>query len=214
MIITIDIETKPGKPDWIKSDIEENLHPPGNIKKQETIDSWWQDKAPVIAEEEYHSAGLDAATGEIICIGCKIDDNETHVYTGTEYDVIEDFFCQLLSLGTRTPIAFAGHNVKSFDLPYIWRRAKVLGITIPRVFPAPLDIKPWSEDILDTMTLWAGQRDRISLDKLCKVFGIPGKDDVDGSMVWQMYQDGKIEEIAEYCKSDVDKTYEVLQRLL
>lgn len=59
MIVTIDIETKPGSPNWIKSDIAEHMHPPGNIKKKETIDSWWHDKAPVIAEEKYHSAGLE-----------------------------------------------------------------------------------------------------------------------------------------------------------
>ena len=46
----------------------------------------------------------------------------------------------------------------------------------------------------------------VSLDNLCKFFGFEGKGDIDGSQVYPMYKEGKIEEIAEYCRQDVIKT--------
>jgi len=53
------------------------------------------------------------------------------------------------------------------------------------------------------MLKWAGYRGTVSLDNLAKYFGYTGKDGVDGSMVAQMWADGKHDEIAEYCVSDV-----------
>jgi len=45
------------------------------------------------------------------------------------------------------------------------------------------------------------------LDALAKLCGFPGKLGMDGGMVWQAYSEGRIEEIRNYCETDVVNTY-------
>lgn len=221
-LIVLDCETIPGKADWIKEDIAASIQPPGNIKKQETLDKWYEEKKPLLMDEKYHKCGLDAATGEILCIGMQIDDESPGVIDGfhlegglSERVVLLDFVTLLEDTYRRDRRAptFAGHNIIAFDLPYIWRRCMVHGIELPRWYPTPSELKPWSDTVFDTMIAWAGQRGSISLDKLCKALGIQGKDGIDGSMVYQMYLDGKLDEISEYCLDDVRMTKAVVDRL-
>jgi predicted PolB exonuclease-like 3'-5' exonuclease len=64
------------------------------------------------------------------------------------------------------------------------------------------------------MTAWAGARNRVSLDKLCKAFGIETpKGGIDGSKVWDYVKAGKIDEVAAYCARDVEATRKVYKRL-
>lgn len=50
------------------------------------------------------------------------------------------------------------------------------------------------------------------LDALAKLCGFPGKLGMDGRKVWEAYQAGKIEEIRNYCETDVVNTYLVYCR--
>ncbi|MBS1198555.1 MAG: propable PolB, partial [Proteobacteria bacterium] len=50
------------------------------------------------------------------------------------------------------------------------------------------------------------------LDDLAKLMGFPGKLGMDGSKVWSGFQSGKIDEIRDYCETDVVNTYLVLNR--
>jgi predicted PolB exonuclease-like 3'-5' exonuclease len=78
----------------------------------------------------------------------------------------------------------------------------------------PFNAKSWSESIADTMTMFAGFGNRISLVKLCRVLGIDSpKDGIDGSKVYDYLRDGKIDEVAEYCKRDIKATREAYHRL-
>ena len=57
-------------------------------------------------------------------------------------------------------------------------------------------------------------KDRISMDRLCKILGIPGKGDgPTGADVWPMVQAGRIDEVGEYCRQDVSRTREIHKRL-
>ena len=82
----------------------------------------------------------------------------------------------------------------------------------------PFDAKPWSDNVFDTMTKWAGQGGRVSLNKLCEVFDMPLKgaefdEEFDGSMVWDAVQSGNIEKVATYCAGDVYRTREIYNKL-
>ena len=68
--------------------------------------------------------------------------------------------------------------------------------------------KPWDMSIDDTMTMFAcGKRDYYKLEGLCTAFGIPTpKDEIDGSKVYDYWLEGRHDEIADYCKRDVDAT--------
>jgi len=62
------------------------------------------------------------------------------------------------------------------------------------------------------MVQWAGTGGRIKLEKLCKALSVPSpKGGIDGSMVWDFVRNGKIEEVAEYCKRDIVATRKVHQ---
>ena len=68
------------------------------------------------------------------------------------------------------------------------------------------------------MTAWAGARGTVSLDKLCKVFGIATKgseieDEIDGSKVWEFVQAGRIDDVAKYCAGDVERVRQIHKRL-
>jgi predicted PolB exonuclease-like 3'-5' exonuclease len=45
-----------------------------------------------------------------------------------------------------------------------------------------------------------------SLDALARLIGLPGKIGIDGSQVHDLYKQGKIEEIRNYCLADVAQT--------
>jgi hypothetical protein len=217
-IITIDIETVPGHESWIKDDIVKTIAPPGNIKKPESKAAWMKDKAPAAIEEKYHSCGLNAATGEIICIGYKVDTDEDGIFDyrwGSETNILFGFFRLIdrVTKEARRPVTLVGHNLIAFDMPYIYRRALVNSIRPPSCIKPPADLKAWSDGMFDTMIEWSGIRDKISLDKLCKVLGIEGKTGMDGSMVYQAYLDGKLDEISEYCQHDVEITRAIYDRL-
>jgi predicted PolB exonuclease-like 3'-5' exonuclease len=50
------------------------------------------------------------------------------------------------------------------------------------------------------------------LDDLAKLIGFPGKLGMDGSKVWEAWQNGEIAGIRDYCETDVMNTYLVSLR--
>jgi len=70
--------------------------------------------------------------------------------------------------------------------------------------------------IYDTMKewdLWSFSKAQ-SLDTLAHVLGLPtSKDEMDGSMVWKYFQDGKMEDICKYCMKDVELTRQVYYKM-
>jgi predicted PolB exonuclease-like 3'-5' exonuclease len=64
------------------------------------------------------------------------------------------------------------------------------------------------------MTAWAGGTNRISMDELCQILGIQGKDGFDGSQVAAAWSAGEHDKIAEYCRDDVYRTREIHKRFL
>jgi hypothetical protein len=85
--------------------------------------------------------------------------------------------------------------------------------------PAQLDIsgkKPWEVNHLDTMELWkfGDYKNYTSLNLLTAIFNIPTpKDDIDGSMVGQVYWvNNDLERIATYCQKDVVATAQLIRR--
>ena len=109
------------------------------------------------------------------------------------------------------PIVVA-HSAE-FDVRMVWQRAKILGITPPIWWPIQFH-RYRDDEVQDTMVMWAGYQDRISLDDLCVALGVPGKGDgLDGSLVWNAVQAGQIWEVFKYCGEDVERCRAVHKRL-
>lgn len=210
-----DIETVPSQISGIREELAAQIDPPGNISKAETIAAWHADKKPALIEEAYLKTSLDGGAGQVCVIGFAHGDAGPVSYAiedlsrDSERKVIEDFFCAVLDIG---PNLFVGHNVIGFDFPFLWKRAMILGVKPPSFFPR--NPKAWAEDVADTMLLWdPTQRAGVSMARICRLMGIEGKGDVDGSKVWPMVQEGRIADVADYCKGDVLRTRTMFKRM-
>jgi DNA polymerase elongation subunit (family B) len=212
----LDIETVPAQSDEAKARIAANVKPPAQMKKAETIAAWEKDQKADAVAEAISKTGLNGAYGHICCIGFALNDEPATsiswpMNTKTEAYALAGFYSVVSeALGNRFPMII-GHNVANFDIRFIIQRSIALGIRIPGWFP--LNTKPWGSEVFDTMTAWAGVKDTISLDNLCAALGLPGKGDIDGSMVGQMFADGRHAEIAEYCRADVERTRAVHRKM-
>jgi len=216
MYLYLDIETIPAQSEEVRARIAESIKPPGSMKKAETIAQWEKEQKPAAVEEAIAKTALNGAYGHICCIGFAFDDEATDSYTAFGFHeegyAIGNFFDRTGSrIGNRFP-TIVGHNVSGFDIRFIWQRCIALGIRAPAWLPR--DPKPWGNDVFDTMTAWAGSRDTISMDNLCAALGLPGKGEIDGSMVGKLFAEGRHEEIAEYCRADVERTRAIHRKMM
>lgn len=111
-----------------------------------------------------------------------------------------------------------GHNISSFDIPYIAKRFVFNGYIIPNLFNFA-GKKPWQleESIFDTMTTFKfGSFEIISFDLLCATMNVESpKKVMDGSEVNNYYynnEDG-LKLISDYNKSDVNALMDVAIKL-
>ncbi len=115
-----------------------------------------------------------------------------------------------------TQMAFCGHNIKEFDIPFLCRRMLVNGIQLPPVMNLA-GKKPWENPHIDTMDMWkfGDYKHYTSLALLAEIMGIPSpKEDIDGSMVGDVYyNDNDLPRIAQYCLRDVATTARVFLKL-
>ena len=210
-----DIETIPSQLPGIREELAKSIDVPGNISKAETVAAWHADKKPVLIEEAYLKTSFDGGVGQVVCIGLAIDDHPPVSFEVSDFsresecNIIDDLFEVIIKAG---PVQYVGHNVIGFDFPFLWKRCMVLGIKPPASFPR--NPKPWGDTVVDTMLLWdATPRPGGSMDRICRLLGIPGKGDMDGSKVWPMAQTGRWGEIAAYCRDDVDRTRMMHKRM-
>ncbi len=132
------------------------------------------------------------------------------------YDGIEKFTPQLVSW-----------NGGGFDLPVLHYRGLIHGVTAPRYWDMgegdyrdSRDFK-WNNYIgryhtrhLDLMDLLALYQPRAAapLDQLAKLMNLPGKQGMAGDAVWSAWLEGRIDDIRDYCETDVVNTYLVYLR--
>ena len=188
------------------------------------VDRFRDEKLEDAVQEEYRKTGLDGGKGHIAVVGLAFGDSDPMALESVnavgEYDAkweaetirqAFDHISHAYSASSDMRPVFVGHNVTGFDLRFLFQRAVVLGIKPPSIIP--FHAKPWDAHIFDTMIAWAGVGNRISLDNLCNALGIEGKGEISGADVWPMIQAGKIAEIAEYCRHDVEITRQAYYRL-
>ncbi len=221
-VITIDIETIPDQREGAQARAAENVAPPGNYKKPETIEKWWEETGNELKAEAYRKTALDGTTGQIACIGLAIDDGPASVFSqhlcGDEAGVLTAALQYIANAtgwketASRPLLLWVGHNLANFDLRYVWQRCVINGVRPP--IKLPVEAKPWDEEIFDTMTKWAGVRGTVGLARLCDALGIAVKEsDITGATVWDAWQAGRFEDVADYCAQDVIATREVYKRL-
>lgn len=185
----------------------------------------WADKfkaeaTEAAAQEAWRKTSFDGALGHICVIGVAVDDFlPVSIYNGNwlanEANVLKEFFAVVDRACAASPNVqpvFVGHNLIEFDLRFIFQRAVVLGVK-PSAH-IPFNARPYGDrSVFDTMVRWGGATRGGSLDKIAKALGLGGKGDMDGSMVWNAVNEGRIDDVARYCRKDVDLTRELYRRM-
>jgi predicted PolB exonuclease-like 3'-5' exonuclease len=226
----LDIETIPTQNPEVRQSFQNEINrtlldltPPDSYTGKKRAD-WIEKKekelnVPLDQYEPYRKLSFDGCSNHIISIGVYVNGEEKHftVQNGDaiegEKEVMNGFFTFIREFPRSNPhdvFKFVGHNIVGFDLKIIKQRSMILGILPPAVLP--FDTKPWDKNPYDTMVQWDG-KNYVSMDKLAKAFGLTGKGEVDGSMVYDMFLDGKFAEIGEYCADDAHKAFEIYQRM-
>jgi len=213
--VYFDIETIPDQSPGALEKATKSVKPPANLKKPESIEKWWAEKSDDAANDAWEKTSFDGGLGHVCTISWAKNDGEikTHHLSdiADEYEVIAAFFDDLDPYHSERLV---GHYIAGFDIPFLIKRAIVLGVPLPPASSFPRDPKPWDKNIHDTMYMWAGAKGSIKMDALCDIFGIPGKGDFDGSMVADAWANGEHQTISEYCADDVRRTREIHKRFL
>ena len=161
----------------------------------------------------------------ICAISCALrEGNNFKVWTlgdanASEAEIIQRFFD---GIDKYTP-QIISWNGSGFDLPVLHYRGLMHGINATRYWDLGEDDKEfkWNNyisryhtrhlDLMDILAMFNG-RANAPLDDLAKLCGFPGKLGMDGSKVWDAYKAGKLEEIRNYCETDVANTHLVFLR--
>lgn len=157
----------------------------------------------------------------ISCVYLNTQEDQLHVWSlGNEADdesvLIQNFFD---GLKKKQP-TLVSWNGQGFDLPVLSYRAMKHKLSIPDFWRQDGEYK-WDNylnrfherhtDLMDVLGFYTG-RANAPLDQVASIMGFPGKMGMDGSKVWQAYQDGKLSAIRDYCETDVLNTYLVYLR--
>ncbi len=192
-----DIETLPLEKDkhHILKELHEKMLDDGKKKDFETLLS---------------ETSFDGGFGRIACISYAVNDEPVATLRGDEVQMLKKFWeivkdCDL----------FVGYNIFSFDLRFLYQRSVVL-----RVQPSKeLSFARYRNNpIFDIMCEWAkwDSRNNISMDRLARVLGLPTSKggEVEGKNLAKAFEDGKIDEICEYCEKDVELTRKIYKRMI
>lgn len=215
--LCLDIETLPAhEEDYAKLQylFEKKKSKAKEGKEKDTVEDF---------EQFLLSTSFDGSFGRILCIAYAIDDEPVEVLSGDgdEAGMLRKFWSivQSISSPSRNPqwpdygVQFIGHNVMDFDLRFIYQRS-----IVHRVKPAyELNFARYRNyPVYDTMKEWAKWANvNVGLDRLTTALDIPTPKEggIDGSQVYEFYQKGKVNDILEYCKRDVEATRAVFKRM-
>lgn len=217
-ILFLDIETVSQQPTYEELDAEWkelwDLKTRYLIKNPET-------ETP---ETVYPRAAIYAEFGKIVCVSCGCiqgtgGDRKLTIksYSGDdEKKLLKEVGDMLRKWWTEPDKSLCAHNGKEFDYPYLCRRMIINSVTVPEVLKLH-GKKPWEvKHLMDSMEMWkfGDYKSYTSLKLLAKVLGVPSpKDDIDGSMVNEVYYTEKnLDRIVEYCQKDVITLTQVLLR--
>jgi predicted PolB exonuclease-like 3'-5' exonuclease len=162
---------------------------------------------------------------KICAISCAMREGDSfRIWTlgtteSTEAEMIQRFFD---GIDKFTP-QIVSWNGSGFDLPVLHYRGLIHGVDASRYWDLGEDDKEfkWNNyisryhtrhlDLMDIMAMY-NARANAPLDDLAKLCGFPGKLGMDGSKVWDAYKAGNIQEIRDYCETDVANTHLVFLR--
>jgi len=140
--------------------------------------------------------------------------NNVKMIVSSENKVLKNFWNLISYYKNITLISFNGRN---FDIPFIMLRSACQKIRPLRNLMAGTKFNyPNHIDLIDELTFFTptsspAATKRFNFDFYAHSFGItsPKEQGVNGSMISDLYSEGKITEISEYCMRDVVATWQL-----
>jgi DNA polymerase elongation subunit (family B) len=132
-------------------------------------------------------------------------------YDGDEKEMLEEFW-RMLGSNARRIVTFNG---RGFDGPYLMIRSALHGVRPSmNLVGYRFALDPHC-DLAEVISFFGATRQNFSLDYWCRRFGItsPKEEGLDGSLVQNYYEDGRLDEIVDYCVRDVIATAALYERL-
>lgn len=181
------------------------------------IDPHDDERAQEIVGEKFCKLPLH----RVACIGALIAESSDkgwivrslgapHMGDRSEADLIGSFVDRLEELRP----CLVSFNGSGFDLPVLRYRAMVNKLSAAGLYARGY-FKRYSDDAVDLCDVLASftTQGKCKLDELSRILGLPGKPDgVDGSKVAEYVATGRVQEVADYCETDVVNTYRVWLR--
>ena len=217
-ILFLDIETVPQFSEH--SQLPEEWKALWDLKAQYLVRNKEEDTPQSI----YPRAGIYAEFGRIICISCGYITGQgadrkiilKSFFGDDERKILAEFSDMLKKWMGDGSKYLCAHNGKEFDFPYLCRRIIINGLPVPAALMLS-GKKPWEVNHLDTMDMWkfGDFKNYTSLNLLAHALHIPTpKDDIDGSMVWEVYWKQKdMNRIVTYCQKDVVTVAQIFLRI-
>ena len=132
-----------------------------------------------------------------------------HVGQRPEKELIESFVYKIAQLSPQ----LVSYNGCGFDLPVLRYRAMLHNVFAPGMHNRAY-FHRYTDDNVDCDVLSSfSYGAKVKLAELSRIMGLPGKPDgIDGSQVEKYFNAGRIQDIADYCRSDVINTYRLWLR--
>jgi predicted PolB exonuclease-like 3'-5' exonuclease len=163
-------------------------------------------------DNQLEMLGVDPRTNLICC--ASFADYENREMTSlvlknedSEAELLTDIWKHMIQFDR-----FVTFNGNSFDVECLNFHSAIRNVLIP-IKLSQNNYRPGNHFDLRMIFSNGNARAKGKFDFYCKRFGFEGKTGVDGSQVQGMWDDGLIEEIKEYCESDVKNLYNVYKQL-
>lgn len=197
-VLVLDIETRAN---LATCDLMPAPQAPRHYKDPEKITDYIEARRG--AAIQTMATDLDLCTVAALGWACGVDAPVEVLLTHDEHEerAVLKLFWELVA----PAVCIVGYNVRSFDLPILLRRSMVLGLVPSR----SVDLRPFSRDVKDLMTLLYPHGKWRSLKFICSILGIANPlPEVDGSQVESMSD----KELRAYCANDVRLTQALARR--
>ena len=133
------------------------------------------------------------------------EDEQVHYKGLTEPEMLKSFW-KIVKV-TDQVVTFNGRN---FDIPFLMMRSAMLKVKPSKNLIKSRYDKKFHIDLLEQFTFYGLTR-KFNLDFYCNAFGIesPKTKEISGMEVRNLYEAGRLKDIATYCSRDIYATYQL-----
>lgn len=228
--VVIDVETvpNPNLPPECLPEFDESTVKLGNLTDRFKI------QAKIDEGRAKWEAGQDkrcSVDPDLAMVACGVataftEDNIPNILCKSAVDVAEEYVLiqqmwQCISEAYHAGVPIVGFNSMTFDLPMLVRRAMLLDVAVSPAMIWKLRQRQEQNyhhydlmQVLGSRSPFSGKIEVKSLDYYLRLFGLAPKTiGMNGSMVLPAWREGKHEEIAQYCQTDVVRTASLFRKV-